>query len=151
MMATARTQGRKYPRRDKWKAARNEALVRAGTVCEISGDAIQWWEGPMQGGKWVLKAACDHLFPERFVRRFCKGANPHIAENLFVITPELHAKKTAVEKHIYKGDLLRYKQELIRLGWDVTQIDRALAAIIRSVPGERSNGKPHAAAPAPAA
>lgn len=137
-MATARTQGRKYPRRDKWETARDEAYARAGHKCEISGESLS-------------SRACDHLWPERWIRKWCKGANPHIAENLFVITSALHAKKTAVEIHIYKADVLRYKQELIRLGWDATQIDRALAAIVRSVPGERPNGKPHTPASAPAA
>lgn len=151
-MATARTQGRKYPRRQRWNERREEAFIRAGTHCEISGDAIKWWEGPVcgPGGKWVVRRACDHLFPERFVRRFCKAADPHVAENLYVITPALHARKTAIEKHIYKGDFLRYKQELIRLGWDATQIDRALSAIVHSVPGKAPNGNSHTPA-APAA
>jgi hypothetical protein len=59
----------------------------------------------------------------------------------------LHARKTPAERHIYKGDFLRYKQELIRLGWDATQIDRALSAIVRSVPAERP---PDASTPAKA-
>lgn len=135
-MATARTQGRKYPRRSKWIERRDEAFKRAGVTCEVSGEALGKFEPKFVGGTpvWKMKRACDHLFPERFVRRFCKAADPHVAENLYVITSGLHARKTAVEKHIYKGDFLRYKQELIRLGWDATQIDRALSAIVHSVP-----------------
>jgi hypothetical protein len=131
-MATARTQGRKYPRRRKWIVARDAAFARAGHTCEISGECLSSSHPYKFGIIW--DRACDHLFPERFVRRFCKAANPHVGENLFVITPGLHAKKTAVEKHIYKGDFLRYKQELVRLGWTVEQIDRALSAIVKSVP-----------------
>lgn len=134
-MPTKRTQGRKYPRRKLWDERQAEAFKRAGEKCEISGAPLsnQIIDSDLQVVT-VFRRAADHLFPERFVRRFCIGADPHVRENIFVITPGLHAKKTAVECHIYKGDFLRYKQELLRLGWDSEQIMGALQAIVRSVP-----------------
>src|SRR5262249_32862412 len=99
-MANKRTQGRKYPRPAKWIERRDEAFTRAGMYCEISGDSIAT-SNPFKFGI-IWDRACDHLFPERFCRRFCKAADPHVPENLYVISRSLHARKTAVEKHIYK-------------------------------------------------
>lgn len=152
-MATERTQGRKYPRRQKWIERRDAVFQRAGATCEISGEPLGYnatdWKPhpakPMQMiafTKWVWTRAADHLFPERFVRRFCKGMDPHILENLYVITPKLHAQKTAVEHRVYRGDLLGYTQELIRLGWTQAQVDRALKALWESIPCPRATTQP---------
>ena len=83
--------------------------------------------------KVVYKRAADHLFPERWVRRFAKAADPHVLENLIVITPSLHAQKTAIEWRIFRGDLVGYKQELNRLGFDLEVLDKAMTAICASV------------------
>jgi hypothetical protein len=87
--------------------------------------------------KTTFKRAVDHLIPERFARRFFPGGDPHVLENLYVITPELHAKKTAIERLVYKGDLVGYTTELIRLGWTREQIDRALKALWGTIPAEK--------------
>ena len=67
------------------------------------------------------------------MRRFAKTADPHLLENLVVITPALHAKKTAVEWRIFRGDIVGYRQELNRLGFDLALLDRAMTAICKSV------------------
>jgi hypothetical protein len=139
-MATARTKGRKYPRLAKWDDRRSAAFARAGSNCEISGAPIVFVtqevdrENASITRKTTFKRAADHLFPERFLRRFFVGCDPHILENLYVITPALHAQKTAVETLVYKGDLVGYTRELIRLGWTREQIDKALKAIWATVP-----------------
>jgi hypothetical protein len=75
----------------------------------------------------------DHVWPERFVRRFCIAADPHVLDNLVVITPSLHAKKTAIEYLIFRGDLLGYRRELNRLGFPQDMLDKAMKAILESV------------------
>jgi hypothetical protein len=122
--------GRKYPRRRLWIARRNAVFARAGFECEVSGLKL-WWQSNADEGVW--KRAADHIFPERWCRRFCKAADPHVLENLICITPALHAQKTAVEWRIFRGDLLGYKQELNQLGFSPEMLDRALTAIVGSV------------------
>jgi len=124
--------GRKYPRRRLWLQRRDEVFCRAGGRCEVTGEAILFTK-PGHPDQLLWKRAADHLYPERFVRRFCKGADPHVPENLVVITPALHAKKTAVEWRIFRGDMVGYRQELNRLGFDLALLDRAMKAICESV------------------
>lgn len=132
--------GRKYPRRKAWIERRDAAYARACFHCEVTGEKLYTLVGDLNVDTSELNAqrqwrrACDHIWPERFVRRFCVAADPHVLENLVVITPSLHAKKTAVEWRIFRGDWLGYKQELVRLGFDLDMINRALAAIVKSVP-----------------
>jgi len=87
----------------------------------------------LAAAKWSWCRAADHFWPERWVRRFCKAADPHVLENLVVITPSLHAKKTAIEWRIFRGDMVGYRQELNRLGFDLALLDRAMKAICESV------------------
>lgn len=86
-------------------------------------------------GKEVQKwhRACDHIIPERAVRRYCKGADPHILENLRVITPSLHSRKTAIEYLIFRWDIVGYKAALNRLGFDPEIFDHAWKALCASV------------------
>lgn len=127
--------GRKYNRGDHWIQQRDAAFSRADGRCEVTKDElfprVGWYASGEPQHRW--KRACDHIYPERFVRRFCKGADPHVPENLVVITPALHAKKTAVEWRIFRGDMVGYRQELNRLGFDLALLDRAMTAICESV------------------
>jgi hypothetical protein len=125
--------GRKYNRGRYWIQQRDAAFRRAEDACEVTGEPLRWWVGSVLDGKAVWRRACDHIYPERFVRRFCPGADPHVLENLIVVTPALHAKKTAVEWRIFRGDLIGYKSELNRLGFDLALLDKAMTAICASV------------------
>ncbi len=136
-MSKPRTRsGRKYPRRKLWIERRDAAFARAGDKCEVSGEPLGRWAGmpnDLAAAKWSWCRAADHFWPERWVRRFCKAADPHVLENLVVITPSLHAKKTAIEWRIFRGDMVGYRQELNRLGFDLALLDRAMKAICESV------------------
>jgi hypothetical protein len=132
--------GRKYPRRSYWTKQRDVAFARAGEKCEVSGESLLFMKTLGVNVRdreidvaFIYKRAADHVWPERFVRRFCKGCDPHVLENLVVITPSLHAQKTAIEWRIFRGDRIGYGQELRRLGFDQTLLDRAMKAIIASV------------------
>ncbi len=126
--------GRKYPRRKLWIERRDAAFARAGERCEVSGEFLRHtYKDSLSQVVWKWKRAADHLWPERWVRRFAKTADPHLLENLVVITPALHAKKTAVEWRIFRGDMVGYRQELNRLGFDLALLDRAMTAICESV------------------
>lgn len=148
--------GRKYARTaNNWKAARDEAFQRAGDTCEITGDdlvVVKHGEDCTDGQcdafdegycvkQW--RRAVDHLIPERWVRRFCKGCNPHVRENLYCVSSSLHAKKTAIEYLLFRGDKIGYLRELNRLGWSVEYYQAAVGAILDSeqLPAVAANGK----------
>lgn len=124
--------GRKYPRRGLWVKRRDEAFARAGDKCEVSGERL-FRVIEHEDFKRVWRRAVDHIYPEKFCRRFCIGADPHVPENLVCISSALHAKKTAVEWRIFRGDMVGYRQELNRLGFDLALLDRAMKAICESV------------------
>jgi hypothetical protein len=125
--------GRKYHRGKLWIERRNAAFARAGEKCEISGNPIlHRIEGYPQRFRW--QRAADHIFAERWVRRYCKGADPHVLENLVVVTPSIHAQKTAVEYLLFRADMLGYRRELNRLGFAPEILDRAMKAILQSIP-----------------
>jgi hypothetical protein len=136
LKSKTRTQGRKYPRRKHWIEQRDKVFARAGKVCEISGDALGVEIITPMGSnpklKWKWKRAVDHLIPERMVRRWWKGADAHILENLYCVSMRIHAMKTPVERRLYAGDFVGYKSELIRIGWTEEQIERALKALCES-------------------
>jgi hypothetical protein len=131
-----RTLGRKYPRRLKWVPERDAAFARAGRVCEVSGEPlgreIPARFFPARSCFWKWERAADHIIPERYVRRFIKGANPHIKENLVVVTPVLHAKKTAIEPKLFEGDFIGFCMSARALGYDQVLIDRAIKALYAS-------------------
>jgi hypothetical protein len=132
-----RTKGRKYNRGKLWIERRDEAFRRAGNRCEVSGAEIGHWGVPDYGAKeipWVWKRAADHIIPERWIRQFMRGADPHLLENLIVITPKLHGQKWAVERRIYAGDWLAYIYELKKLGFEEARVKKALAALAKSIP-----------------
>jgi hypothetical protein len=129
--------GRKYPRRRLWIERRDAAFSRAGEYCEFSGEFLRHTYadlGPKTGKvHWKWARAVDHIWPERFIRRFCIGADPHVPENLVCVSSALHAKKTAVEWRIFRGDMVGYRGELNRLGFAPELLDRAMKAICESV------------------
>lgn len=132
MKSRPRTRGRKYPRRAAWIAVRDKIFARAGERCEITGASLLSVL-PHDDFKMVWRRAVDHLISERFVRMFIgKGANPHVEENLYCISSSLHGRKLQVERSLYRGDWLSFKQGMIRLGWTEEQLDRAFAALCRS-------------------
>ena len=108
-------------------------MKRAGEKCEISGEPLVWWKGPLLTGRKIWRRAVDHLISERFVRRFIgNGADPHVDENLYCISTSLHGRKLQVERTLYRGDWLSFCSGMIRLGWSQQQLDRALSALCRS-------------------
>lgn len=107
-------------------------MVRHGEDC--TGDNCDLFDDGYCRIVW--RRAVDHLWPERFLRRFCKAADPHVIENLVCITSSLHAKKTAVEYLIFRADMVGYRRELNRLGFPPDKLDKAMKAILDSAKGE---------------
>lgn len=113
-------------------------MLRADTVCEVSGEALGDWFPSLEApgevySKWKWARAVDHIIPERWARKFIKGCDPHVMENLVVITSSLHGKKWPIEKRAYSADWVGYCQGLRALGFNQTIIDRALKALNASV------------------
>lgn len=127
LKATKRT-GRKYGRKRGFAEARKLAADRDGNTCPISGAAMR--QG--YGGTTRVFRACDHLIPERFARRYFPGCNPHILENLLTVHPSVHARKTAAEMYLYRGNLVSFKQEVCRIGYNWVLFENALAALAES-------------------
>lgn len=124
--------GRKYPRKAAWLKQRDACYERAEEICEVSGEPLGRLVGTLDDGHWKWSRACDHIICERWVRRFCPGANPHIIENLAAVTPGIHAKKTAVEWRLFRGDMLGFQAELHRIGYSDEMVTRALKALVAS-------------------
>lgn len=135
-----RRAGRKYPRRKLWIERRDAAFARAGDHCEVSGAKLVGRAHVCTpAGKILHTAECweraaHHILAERWCRKFCPGCDPHILENLVVVTPGLHAQFTAAENKLFRADWLGYRTELHRLGFPLAMLDRALKAICASVP-----------------
>lgn len=127
--------GRKYHRGSYWIQQRDKAFERAGAKCEVSGEPLGHWAAPVYADNlpWRWRRAADHIVPERAVRSLiADGADPHILENLVVITPRLHSRKTAIEYLIFKADFLGYKRELNRLGYPPEMFEKAWKALCES-------------------
>jgi hypothetical protein len=141
--------GRKYNRGRYWIQQRDAAFARAGDKCEVSGEPLSFVEHLCRMPschlkdhlKVVYRRAVDHLFPERWIRKFVVGADPHVLENLVVLSSRAHAQKTAIEWRIFRGDLVGYKQELNRLGFDLALLDKAMKALCESVKGPKHETK----------
>jgi hypothetical protein len=111
---------RKYPRGKYWKQQSEACYSRARGVCEITGVSL------------IRRWACHHIIAERFARRWIRGCNPHILENLVAITPSLHSKITAIEAKLNKTDWLGFRTELHRLGFPLERLDAAFRALCES-------------------
>ena len=143
--------GRKYPRRALWIERRNEAFARAGDKCEVSEEPLGKWDyqsltDPEKSAKWKWRRAVDHIYPERAARNLVAGCDPHVADNLVCVSSSIHARKTAVEWKIFRGDYIGFVQELRCIGYSQERIDRAMRALCASVrKSEKSNSKPSVA------
>src|SRR5277367_2043532 len=118
--------GRKYPRNAKnWIRQRDDAYARAGGLCEVTAeflfstihgedcDGSGWNCDDFDTGycRTHWNRACHHIIAERFVRTFFKGVDPHILDNLCVVTPGLHTKLTNAENKLFTADWLGYRTE----------------------------------------
>jgi hypothetical protein len=122
--------GRKYPRRKLWVERRDAAFARAGDRCEVTGDSLLIHLAP---NKYAYRRAAHHVLAERWVRKFCPGADPHILENLVVVTPKLHSRLTDAENCLFEANWLGYRSRLNQLGFRLEVLDRALKAVCLSV------------------
>jgi hypothetical protein len=75
----------------------------------------------------------DHVIPERAARRLFPGCDPHTPGNLKCVNSSIHARKTAVEWKIFRGDYIGFIAELKRIGYTQEMVDRALKALADSV------------------
>lgn len=130
-MKRIKRSGRKYPRRKLWVERRDAAFARAGDRCEITGEALLI---SLSVDKYVYRRAAHHILAEKWVRRFCVGADPHILENLIVTTPRMHSRLTAAENCLFQADWLGYRSRLHQLGFRLEVLDQALTAVCKSVP-----------------
>ena len=108
------------PKKRGWNKARQPGLT---TMCEITGQAFA---SVRQGKRLIyLNRIVDHIVPERLAVETAK--NPHARLNLICIHANEHGKKRAAEDQLLKaGNMLRYLQELNRLGWPMDRVHAAL-------------------------
>ena len=125
--------GRWYSRRIRFTERQRQAVARDGETCPISGLPLV----TIVAGRRHYFRHVDHLWSEKFCRSYIKGSDPHILENLLCIHPSVHGRKTAAERYLYAGNLLSFKQEVIRIGFDWTVFERALTALNKSASGKK--------------
>lgn len=117
LKAKARS-GRWYSRKRAFARARKEILSRDGFRCRAFVTC------PNNTG-----LAVHHLYPERFVRRWLRGANPHIPENLLTVCRSCHAKLTAAEAPLFAGNVLEFRRLNHAAGISDRTLEPALAAL----------------------
>lgn len=110
-MLKARVRGRKYPRRKGWREGIN--------LCECESCHAVTVE---------IGGVCDHIVPERAVRLMSPGEDPHHKHNLAGLCRSCHAKKLAIERRLYVGDMHSYVQGMKGLGFTKERINKALVA-----------------------
>ena len=139
MLKAAERDGRWYSRRKGFSEARQVAYQNMPRLCPITGLPMLLNVG---GPKMCFRHA-DHVWPERWVRKHMKGADPHIQQNIFVIHPTAHARKTAAEIYLYAGNWHSFEAEMRKLGYPLEKFADAMAALKQSA-AER-NAKRHRA------
>ena len=128
---------RRYPRGKYWKQQSEAVWERCDEKCEITGGMLRIFYpacvvGGIVTGHWQRRWACHHILSERMARKWVKGCDPHILENLVAITPSLHSKITAIEAKLNKTDWLGFRTELHRLGFPLDRLDAAFRALCAS-------------------
>ena len=108
------------PKKKGWEKARELGLT---TMCEITG---QPFASVRQDKRIVyLNRVVDHIVPERLAVE--TGKDPHARINQICIHANEHGRKRAAEDQLLKaGNMLKYLQELNRLGWPMDRIHAAL-------------------------
>ena len=127
MLRAKKRSGRWYSRKRHFETQRALALTRDGITCRICGESMQC--PPDENGRTVVLAHAHHWIAERWVRRFLKGADPHILANLGAVHPGCHAKATAVEPMLFAGNWVGFVDGMRHIGVDPHTVTAALSAL----------------------
>lgn len=130
MLKATKRSGRWYSRK-KFRERAAQVHERDGITCQICHQFMVYVDLE-QPGKSYLRRHTHHWIAERWVRRFCKGADPHILENLADVHPGCHAKATAAEKMLYAGNWVGFTDAMRRIGIPSKILSDALAALTES-------------------
>lgn len=111
------------PRKEGWTDAR-EAFVLAR--CEHC--AAETVEGKKEGETLIVRYTghVDHIVPERMILQLCPGMNPHDPINLMCLARSCHGIKTSADRHLCRGDKLRFLQILGERNWPMGRVHTAL-------------------------
>jgi len=93
-----------------WKARRQNAIELAKGKCEVC----------LQECK---KPTVDHIIPERFLRRYFAGKDPHHLINIIVCDAKCHGAKTGIDRRFWRGpDLVGFVTELGLKNWPMGRV-----------------------------
>lgn len=120
LKAKARS-GRWYSRRRAFARARKQILSRDGFRCRAFVTCPN-----------DKNLAVHHVYAERWVRRWMKGADPHIPENLITVCRAHHAELTAAEAPLFAGNYLEFARRNNIAGISREQICTAMRALSES-------------------
>lgn len=65
-------------------------------------------------------AATDHIIPFSAIAKYCKGADPDAEVNRMSLCRTDHGTKTGADRHLFRGDGLRFMQNLV--GWPLERV-----------------------------
>lgn len=129
--------GRKYHRGRYWIQQRDKAFERSEKDyfdrCEVTQVPLTWLEQLPDRVQVRYRRACHHILGERWARKFIPGCDPHILENLMVISVPLHSQITAIEAKLTRFDWLGWRIANERLGVPLDRLDAAFRALCASV------------------
>lgn len=80
----------------------------------------------------------DHVVPFSFVRQYFPDANPDISANLAPLCRTCHGAKTQADRHLVRGDKLRFEAEMRRMGYPLELFHAAWQALAASVGKKRT-------------
>lgn len=113
---------KRQPRRSLWKVQRAKAIPPQGSLCPCGCGSLLFY---MFNAVVKFSGVIDHLVAERIVRTI-SGGSPHADINLLGVCGSCHSKKTAIEKYLERGDLIRFRAEVNAIGFPMERVDAAL-------------------------
>lgn len=103
----------KPPRYFGWRTKAALTRERDHHQCVVCGSSTAI------AGDEKRKLNVDHIVPERLIRNLPWEANRHGLWNLVTLCNSCHAKKTAVEKHLFYGKYQEFIDQLKAFGYPV--------------------------------
>ena len=119
MLKATRRSGRWYSRR-AFARVRKLVLARDNFLCQLFLNCTN------------KRLHVHHVYPERWVRRWMPGADPHCMPNLLTVCNASHAELTAAERHLYSGNFLEFRRLVEPLGITAETLASAYQALEHS-------------------
>jgi len=114
----------KAKRSGRWYRLRAWARIRKAILAR-DGQACQAFVTPLERTDHSRNLHVHHIVPERWIRRWMKGADAHTPGNLLTVCAACHGRLTAAEAPLFAGNWLEFRRLTVP-GITEEQIETAL-------------------------